>query len=44
MVCNMASKAEAMDVDLAAVVYKEMIVMVEEEDKLREMITKMVST
>uniref|UniRef100_H3CNP2 [histone H3]-trimethyl-L-lysine(4) demethylase n=1 Tax=Tetraodon nigroviridis TaxID=99883 RepID=H3CNP2_TETNG len=41
MVCNMASKAEAMDVDLAAVVQKEMIVMVEQEDKLREMIRKM---
>lgn len=43
MVCNMASKAEAMDVDLAAVVQKEMNVIVEQEDKLREMIKKMVS-
>lgn len=43
MVCNMASKADAMDVDLAAVVQKEMIVIVEQEDKLREMIKKMVS-
>lgn len=40
----MASKAHAMDVDLAAVVQKEMIVMVEQEDKLREMIKKMVSS
>lgn len=39
----MASKADAMDVDLAAVVHKEMIVMVEQEEKLREMIKKMVS-
>lgn len=43
MVCNMASKANAMDVDLAAVVQKEMTVIVEQEDKLRDMIKKMVS-
>uniref|UniRef100_A0A674NPU1 [histone H3]-trimethyl-L-lysine(4) demethylase n=1 Tax=Takifugu rubripes TaxID=31033 RepID=A0A674NPU1_TAKRU len=41
MVCNMASKANTMDVDLAAVVQKEMTVIVEQEDKLREMIKKM---
>lgn len=43
MVCNMASKAIDMDVDLAAVVQKEMAVIVEQEDKLRDMIKKMVS-
>lgn len=43
MVCNMASKADAMDVDLAAIVQKEMIFMVEQEGKLREIIKKMVS-
>eukprot|EP00066_Takifugu_rubripes_P023147 XP_011612413.1 PREDICTED: lysine-specific demethylase 5B [Takifugu rubripes] len=41
MVCNMASKANTMDVDLAAVVQKEMTVIVEQEDKLKEMIKKM---
>lgn len=39
----MASKADSMDVDLAAVVQKEMIVLVEQEEKLREMTKKMVS-
>lgn len=39
----MASKADAIDVDLAAIVQKEMTVIVEQEDKLREMIKKMVS-
>lgn len=43
MVCNMASKAEALDVNLAAIVQKEMMVIVEQEDKLREMIKKIVS-
>lgn len=43
MVCNMASKAEAMDVDLAAIVQKEMMVIVEQEDKLRQMIKRLVS-
>lgn len=43
MVCNMASKADVMDVDLAAVVQREMVVIVEQEEKLREMIKKMVS-
>lgn len=43
MVCNMASKADAMDVNLAAVVQREMIVIVEQEDRLREKIKKMVS-
>lgn len=42
MVCNMASKADTMDVDMAAILQKEIIVMVEEEEKLREMVKKMV--
>ncbi|XP_035518499.1 lysine (K)-specific demethylase 5Ba [Morone saxatilis] len=41
MVCNMACKAETMDVDLAAAVQKEMTIMVYEEEKLREKIKKM---
>uniref|UniRef100_A0A8C4E512 [histone H3]-trimethyl-L-lysine(4) demethylase n=1 Tax=Dicentrarchus labrax TaxID=13489 RepID=A0A8C4E512_DICLA len=41
MVCNMACKAETMDVDLAAAVQKEMTIMVYEEEKLRERIKKM---
>lgn len=42
MVCNMASKADTMDADMAAILQKEMIVMVEEEEKLREIVKKMV--
>uniref|UniRef100_A0A672JJ40 [histone H3]-trimethyl-L-lysine(4) demethylase n=1 Tax=Salarias fasciatus TaxID=181472 RepID=A0A672JJ40_SALFA len=41
MVCNMACKAELIDVDLASVVQKEMTVMVQEEKKLRDKISKM---
>lgn len=44
MICNMASKADTMDVDLAAAVQKEMIVMVQEEENLREKINKMVKS
>lgn len=44
MVCNMASKADTMDVDLAAAVQKDMAIMVKEEEKLREKINIMVST
>lgn len=42
MICNIASKADAMDVDLAAAVQKEMIILVQEEENLREKINKMV--
>lgn len=42
MVCNMASKADAMDMEFAAAVQKEMIAMVQEEGELREKIDKMV--
>uniref|UniRef100_A0A3B4THE0 [histone H3]-trimethyl-L-lysine(4) demethylase n=1 Tax=Seriola dumerili TaxID=41447 RepID=A0A3B4THE0_SERDU len=41
MVCNMACKADTMDVDLASAVQKEMTVMVQEEEELREKINKM---
>ncbi|KAM3621080.1 uncharacterized protein V6R79_005718 [Siganus canaliculatus] len=41
MVCNMACKADAMDVDVASFLQKEMVVMVEEEVKLREKIKRM---
>uniref|UniRef100_A0A3B4WMY6 [histone H3]-trimethyl-L-lysine(4) demethylase n=1 Tax=Seriola lalandi dorsalis TaxID=1841481 RepID=A0A3B4WMY6_SERLL len=41
MVCNMACKADTMDVDLASAVQKEMTIMVQEEEKLREKINKM---
>lgn len=41
MVCNIASKADVMDVELAAAVQKEMTIMVAEEEKLREKIMKM---
>lgn len=44
MVCNMASKADTMDVDLAAAVQKEMAIMVQEEEQLREKINKMVGS
>lgn len=43
MVCNMAAKAESMDMDTAAIVQKEIIAMVQEEDKLRGKIDKLVS-
>ncbi|XP_060898722.1 lysine (K)-specific demethylase 5Ba [Labrus mixtus] len=41
MVCNMAYKADTMDVELASAVQKEMTVMVQEEEELREKIKKM---
>lgn len=44
MVCNMAFKADMMDVDLASAVQKEMTVMVQGEEKLREKINRMVSS
>lgn len=43
MVCNMASKAENMEVELASSVQKEMAVMIQEEEQLREKINAMVS-
>ncbi|XP_071351633.1 lysine (K)-specific demethylase 5Ba isoform X2 [Trachinotus anak] len=41
MICNMACKADTMDVDLAAAVQKEMTIMIREEEELREKINKM---
>ncbi|KAM9859813.1 lysine (K)-specific demethylase 5Ba isoform 2-T2 [Aulostomus maculatus] len=41
MVCNMACKADTMDMDLAAAVQKEMTSMIEEEEELRKKISKM---
>ncbi|KAM8917773.1 lysine (K)-specific demethylase 5Ba [Spinachia spinachia] len=41
MVCNMANKADTMDVDLASRVQKEMTDMVHEEEQLREKINKL---
>lgn len=42
MVCNMAAKAESMDMDMAAIVQKEIIAMVQEEEELRGKIDKLV--
>lgn len=42
MVCNMALKAETLDVVLASAVHKDMVAMIQEEQKLREKIKKMV--
>ena len=44
MVCNMACKADTMDVDLASVLQKEMMLMLQEEEQLRQKIKKMVSS
>ncbi|XP_077386911.1 lysine (K)-specific demethylase 5Ba [Festucalex cinctus] len=41
MVCNMAFKAQTLDVELASAVYKEMVAMIQEEEELREKINKM---
>ncbi len=43
LVCNMAYKANTMDVELASTVQNEMVIMVQEEEKLREKVNKMVS-
>lgn len=43
MVCKMASKADTtMDVALASAVQRDMTVMLQEEDKLRDKVSKMV--
>uniref|UniRef100_A0A3P8UVK6 [histone H3]-trimethyl-L-lysine(4) demethylase n=1 Tax=Cynoglossus semilaevis TaxID=244447 RepID=A0A3P8UVK6_CYNSE len=41
MTCNMAAKADYMDVDLASAVEKDMSTMVQEEEELREKIIKL---
>lgn len=42
MVCNMAAKAETLDVVLASAVHKDMAVMIAEERELRAKVAKMV--
>lgn len=42
MVCNMASKAETLDVVLASAVHKDMVAMIQDEDKQRERVKTMV--
>ncbi|KAJ0064372.1 hypothetical protein NL108_006377, partial [Boleophthalmus pectinirostris] len=41
MVCNMASKAESLDVVLASAVHKDMVLMIREEQELRNKVKKM---
>ncbi|XP_061628720.1 lysine-specific demethylase 5B-B isoform X4 [Phyllopteryx taeniolatus] len=41
MVCNMAAKAETLDVVLASAVHKDMAIMILEEQELREKVSKM---
>ncbi|XP_060701628.1 lysine-specific demethylase 5B-like isoform X2 [Hemiscyllium ocellatum] len=41
MICKMASKSKDLDVVLASAVYKDMVIMIEEEKKLREAVRKM---
>jgi hypothetical protein len=43
MVCNMAAKADHMEVELASAVQKEMAVMIQEEEELRGKVNAMVS-
>lgn len=42
MVCNMAAKADKLNVVLASAVLKDMVVMISEERELREQIRKLV--
>lgn len=42
MVCNMASKAETLDVVLASAVHKDMVAMIQDEDRMREKVKLMV--
>lgn len=41
MVCNMALKADVLDVVLASAVHKDMVIMIREEQELREKVKKM---
>lgn len=43
MICNMAAKAEKLDVVLASAVHKDIVLMISEEKVLREQIRKLVS-
>ncbi|XP_005739565.1 lysine (K)-specific demethylase 5Ba [Pundamilia nyererei] len=40
MVCNMAIKADTIDVNLAATLHEDMVIMIQQEKELREKITK----
>lgn len=42
MVCNMAIKADTIDVNLAATLHEDMVIMIQQEKELREKITKKV--
>lgn len=42
MVCNMAMKAETLDVVLASAVHKDMVAMIQDEENLRETVKKLV--
>lgn len=42
MVCNMAMKAETLDVVLASAVHKDMVAMIRDEEKLRDTVKKLV--
>lgn len=42
MVCNMAMKAETLDVVLASAVHKDMVAMIRDEGNLRETVKKLV--
>lgn len=42
MVCNMASKADTLDVVLASSVHRDMVIMIREEKQLRDKVKKMV--
>ncbi|XP_029007426.1 lysine (K)-specific demethylase 5Ba [Betta splendens] len=41
MVCNMAFRADMLDIDLSTAVYKEMTIMIQEEEDLRQKVKKM---
>lgn len=43
MVCNMAMKAETLDVVLASAVHKDLVAMIQEEESLREKMKKLVN-
>lgn len=42
MVCNMASKADTLNMVLASAVHKDMLIMIREEQQQREKVKKMV--
>lgn len=44
MICNMAFRADMLDVDLSTAVHKDMAIMIQEEEDLRQKVKKMVST